>query len=300
MDRFRRPRPLQVVAAVVGFCALAPAASARADTTVFTSTGAEQTFTVPTGVTGLHVVVVGGHGGAGGAADPVPGGLGAVATADIAVSPGQVLYVEVGGNGASDSSGGHSVGGFNGGGDGGAPAASDAAGSGGGASICAPLRAALPTSHRATGDSGGRWRWRWRFVPARPAGSRRRWGRGRRWWQRPRRRHLQRLLRGRRWRCRHRERGRHGGRRLYFRKRGRARNWGPGGQHQRTERQRRHGRQRRRRRRRGSVRRRRRRSRPISRLRRRRRGRRRRRLERLRHAARATPRSRPTRAERRR
>ena len=58
-------------------------------------------------------------GGRGGASNfTVAGGLGAVATADLAVSSGQTLYVEVAGNGrdATNSSGG--AGGFNGGGTG--------------------------------------------------------------------------------------------------------------------------------------------------------------------------------------
>jgi hypothetical protein len=106
-------------------CALAcvlvePAASAQATTQTFTYTGSEQTFTVPAGVTSLEVVAVGGHGGnaarAGGAAAQVTGAL--------SVTPGETLYVEVGGNGGEGGS--YSTGGFNGGGEG--------AGGGGGAS----------------------------------------------------------------------------------------------------------------------------------------------------------------------
>ncbi len=74
---------------------------------------------VPSGVALLHVVAVGGKG------YSTSGGFGAVATADLPVSPGEVLYVEVGGNG------GLFTGGFNGGGQGGY---SGYGGGGGGAS----------------------------------------------------------------------------------------------------------------------------------------------------------------------
>jgi hypothetical protein len=109
---------------------------ARATVTTFTSTGTQQMFTVPAGVTSIHVVARGGRGGAspGGG----PGGFGAVATANLAVTAGDVLYVEVGGNGTDGSSthtgagypGG--AGGFNGGGSGGRACDSDGAAGGGG------------------------------------------------------------------------------------------------------------------------------------------------------------------------
>jgi hypothetical protein len=61
-------------------------------TQTFTFTGAEQAFVVPTGVSQINVVAIGGKGGGG-------GGFGARASADIATTPGTTLYVEVGGNG---------------------------------------------------------------------------------------------------------------------------------------------------------------------------------------------------------
>jgi hypothetical protein len=95
-------------------------------------TVAEYAFTVPAGVTTLHVVAVGGHGGnTGGTA-----GRGQLATTDIAVTPGERLYANVGGNGRDGVDGGQ--GGFNGGGDG------NFAGGGGGASD-------LRTSSRVNG-----------------------------------------------------------------------------------------------------------------------------------------------------
>jgi hypothetical protein len=53
---------------------------------------------VPAGVTSIHVVAVGGRGGAG-TGNGAPGGLGARVTTDVTVSPGQIVFVEVGGNG---------------------------------------------------------------------------------------------------------------------------------------------------------------------------------------------------------
>ena len=70
----------------------------------------EHSFLVPKGVTSLHVVSVGGRG-----APEAPGygGLGARVTADLKVTGGEKLFVDVGGNG------GLSKGGWNGGGAGG-------------------------------------------------------------------------------------------------------------------------------------------------------------------------------------
>lgn len=104
----------------------------------FAYTGEEQTFTVPSGVHKVHVLAVGGRGSEGVAlfsATPGKGGSGAAVQADIPVTPGQKLYVEVGGNGTGfgpNGTGGFSggVGGFNGGGDPG----STVGGAGGGAS----------------------------------------------------------------------------------------------------------------------------------------------------------------------
>lgn len=99
--------------------ALALAGPARATEAHFSYTGAEQTFTVPAFVTQIHVVAIGGTGADGGGT----GGGGAKVVADIPVTPGQVLYLEVGGNGNS------TAGGFNGGAD----AGGNGAGGGGGA-----------------------------------------------------------------------------------------------------------------------------------------------------------------------
>src|SRR4051812_37628472 len=90
--------------------------------TLFTSTDAEQQYVVPAGVTALHVVAIGAQGGSGTGA----GGLGHQVTGDVAVTPGQTVYVEVGGNGKNSGDAAPDHGGFNGGGNG--------AGGGGGAS----------------------------------------------------------------------------------------------------------------------------------------------------------------------
>ncbi len=106
-----------VLAAGVGLPSAGGATSSATTTKTFTFTGGEQAFSVPDGVTSLDVVAIGGKGGVGatpGSSNP-PGGFGAVATGTLAVTPGQILFVEVGGNGGSL---GASVGGFNGGGTG--------------------------------------------------------------------------------------------------------------------------------------------------------------------------------------
>ncbi|HEY8304390.1 MAG TPA: choice-of-anchor D domain-containing protein [Solirubrobacteraceae bacterium] len=87
----------------------------------FSSTGAEQSFVVPAGVTSVRVKAIGAPGEAafseGPFQSPAPGGAGAVAAGMLPVTPGETLYVEVAASG------------FNGGGFGG-----PGGGSGGGAS----------------------------------------------------------------------------------------------------------------------------------------------------------------------
>ena len=80
----------------------APVGAAQAETTTFTYTGADQTYTVPAQVTSLHVIAVGGRGG-----DSLgAGGAGAMVSADLSVTPGQVLHIEPASNGVSTSAGG--------------------------------------------------------------------------------------------------------------------------------------------------------------------------------------------------
>ncbi|QIE58286.1 HYR domain-containing protein [Rasiella rasia] len=103
-------------------------------TETFDFTGAMQTFTVPSGVTSISIEA---FGGAGQDMiiedfDPSIGGLGGQASGDLAVTPGDVLTIFVGGEGVDG------IGGFNGGGVGGFGTPSTGtggfAGSGGGAS----------------------------------------------------------------------------------------------------------------------------------------------------------------------
>ncbi len=120
-----------IVASVVAALAIAlvgaPAAGAEGVSTNFNYTGAEQAFTVPAGVTTVHVVATGAAGNtrvpeAGAAV----GGRGAVVSGDLSVTPGATLYVEVGGPGHIAETLEEPQGGFNGGGNG--------VGGGGGAS----------------------------------------------------------------------------------------------------------------------------------------------------------------------
>jgi hypothetical protein len=98
----------------------------------FSSTGTKQFFAVPAGITNIHVVAIGGMGGRGGGATPSTAtpGRGAVATADVSVTPGEILEISVGGNGGNGAGRNPGVGGFGGGASGGL--SGDAAGYGGG------------------------------------------------------------------------------------------------------------------------------------------------------------------------
>lgn len=107
----------------------------------FTYVGAEQCYTVPAGVRSLSVLAVGAPGG-NGASSTGSGGVGgkgadgAQVEATIAVTPGQTLYVEVGGRGEDGSITPVTNGGFNGGGSTSVagPIAEPTGGGGGGAS----------------------------------------------------------------------------------------------------------------------------------------------------------------------
>jgi hypothetical protein len=138
-------------AAGLTLCALAvgmawSATAAQATTKVFEYTGGEQAFVVPSGVHLLHVRLIGGSGGEGG----TEGGGAAEVIGDLNVTPGLLIYIEVGGNG--EDSGEGSEGGFNGGGNGGG-----GAGGGGGASDVRlqPLSAGLSTDTRGAVAAGG-------------------------------------------------------------------------------------------------------------------------------------------------
>jgi len=94
----------------------------------FNYTGSEQTFTVPAGVSMVHVIAFAATGGAGNSGAAVgAGGKGGKVEADLTVTPGQTLYLYVGGKGIQGGAGG-----FNGGGGPGANLGSGSVASGGG------------------------------------------------------------------------------------------------------------------------------------------------------------------------
>ena len=98
------------------------AATAQAQTTTFAFTGSPQAYTVPAGVTQLRVIATG----AGGGGAVMFGGGGARVEAFVAVTPGEVLTVVVGGQGSQPG------GGYNGGGSGSPTTGSGPTGRGGG------------------------------------------------------------------------------------------------------------------------------------------------------------------------
>ena len=89
----------------------------------FGYTGGQQTFTVPSGVTKIGIDIYGAQGGAAGTF--MTGGLGGYAHGTLSVTPGETLYIYVGGQPNS------ATGGFNGGGTG----AGNGMGGGGGSDI---------------------------------------------------------------------------------------------------------------------------------------------------------------------
>ena len=102
--------------------------------TTFAYTGGMQTWIVPGGVTSIEVTLTGGGGGF---PYPVGGhfpGLGSEVTAVMSVTPGETLYLFVGGAGANGVSGLTSSGGYNGGGQSGSAFGFYSGGGGGGAS----------------------------------------------------------------------------------------------------------------------------------------------------------------------
>jgi hypothetical protein len=154
-------RPL-IASLTIALVLGAGTASAQADTVTFGVTGAEQMFVVPPGVTTVNVRAVGAHGGRGSQESPgMLGGAGAIATADLAVKPGQVLFIEVGGRGADGNEGfASTLGGFNGGGDGARAAAmGGSAGGGGGATdvrtLSRSIKGSLDSRVIVAGGGGG-------------------------------------------------------------------------------------------------------------------------------------------------
>lgn len=125
----------------------------------FGSTGAQQCFTVPAGVTRLHATLVGGRGGDGYADVTVgpaaAGGAAATVVGDVSVHPGELIYVEVGGNGQPGTAAGGGLAGFNGGGPG-DTTTPRASGGGGGATDLRTVSAAAATCGAAVASLGSR------------------------------------------------------------------------------------------------------------------------------------------------
>ena len=164
-----RARPLAVtgvltlaaLAAGLITAPLADAAGARlphlrfgGGTATFTYTGAEQTFTVPAGTSSVSITAIGAAGGAGqdSTSSGGAGGQGRSVTGIASVSPGETLYVEVGGVGFAGSIGGS--GGFNGGADG-SSYHSIRGGGGGGASDVRTISGTLGSRLVVAGGGGG-------------------------------------------------------------------------------------------------------------------------------------------------
>ena len=117
-------------------------------TVSYWSTGTEQLFTVPAGITSIDVELIGGRGGD---ASGHLGGQGDRVTGELSVVPGEVIYVRVGGNGVWQN------GGYNGGGNPGAASGGPQAG-GGGATDLRMIPSSLPgtlESRLAVAGGGG-------------------------------------------------------------------------------------------------------------------------------------------------
>jgi Glycine rich protein len=126
-----------LAAAAVGTAGFtATAASASADQTVkFGYTGQATTWTVPAGVTSIHLEAAGGTGGNFGA-NLGTGGYGADITGTLAVTPGETLVLGVGGSGSTNKSdGGWGYDGMTGGPSNTAKESDRSGGSGGGATF---------------------------------------------------------------------------------------------------------------------------------------------------------------------
>jgi hypothetical protein len=121
----------------------------------FAFTGAAQFFVVPANVSAIRVDAFGAQGGAYDEAFCESGGFGAEATATVAVTPGEVLEVMVGGRGSRyPSDANWQAGGFNGGGDGVIDTVAGSRG-GGGASDVRRVPYALADRLVVAGGGGG-------------------------------------------------------------------------------------------------------------------------------------------------
>ncbi len=121
--------------------------------TTFQFTGGMQVWTVPAGVTSIQVNMAGASGGN---ATGSRGGLGGRVTGTIPVTPGQPLYIYVGGEGVTGNGlTGWVNGGFNGGGRGYLSSSANSAGGGGGASDIRMFGASFSARVMVAGGGGG-------------------------------------------------------------------------------------------------------------------------------------------------
>ncbi len=146
MRRFAILSGVVALSAGALFVALGSSADAEPRSQEFDWTGGIQDFTVPANVCQVTVDAFGAEGGVGATTVPPAGGLGGRATAMVAVTPGETLQVNVGGQGGTVSAG------FNGGGVGGT-APEFTGGGGGGASDVRQGGTSL--EHRVVTAGGG-------------------------------------------------------------------------------------------------------------------------------------------------
>ena len=122
----------------------------------FNFTGSEQQYVVPSGVTEITVELYGAQG-----AEPndrldnSDGGLGGYVTGVLSVTPGETLYLYVGGEGGTDGTGGYNGGGNGGFGSAGSSCSGGDAGGGGGASDIRQGGNALSDRTVVAGGGGG-------------------------------------------------------------------------------------------------------------------------------------------------
>ena len=137
----------------LGFFIAFSALVAEAQTTTFNYTGAQQSFVVPAGVTSVNIAAQGAAGWVG----VNPGGLGGSASGTLAVTPGETLYIYVGGQGTTATVNQVPAGGgFNGGGNGMTNSAGpNVVGGGGGASDVRQGGAVLANRVLVAGGGGG-------------------------------------------------------------------------------------------------------------------------------------------------
>ncbi|MEM0997664.1 MAG: HYR domain-containing protein [Bacteroidota bacterium] len=127
-----------------------PTTNAQTNTTqTFNFTGSVQSFTVPANVTSVNIQAWGGQGRTN-SGNNIAGGRGGYATGNLAVTPGNTLYIYVGGGGGINTAGA-----YNGGGNAGAEPCSTARGGGGGGATDIRLNGTSLNARRLVAGGGG-------------------------------------------------------------------------------------------------------------------------------------------------